>query len=347
MMKKAYVPILLLILIFSTACSGGEGPREVSAVTSPAKSTDYLSLMPEETNILFYANIKSIKQTSFGEELSARFEDEIRVKRDDREYRDFLEATGVNPEKDIYELWFGSTGGDRRDNVGGAIVRGKFDEKKIVEYIEEERYHRLRQNTYRGHKIYTLEDSYRSRNDGSEFTFLNSETVAIGDGEWLKNVIDLSKDGGKNVLSNKAMARFIDEVPSKDQLWAVINLNEMTDGWTQKIREQGSTFKGTKSIENMQSLIFHTRVDKDAKLFIKGDFGTAEEAELLAETLNGFKAMAKLMVLDDKEAIDMLNGIKIKSDGSMIHINTTVDKNFFDKVDEKRKKFGGGPVKLL
>ncbi len=345
-MKKAYLPILLLILIFSTACSGGEGPREVSAVTSSAKSTDYLSLMPEETNILVYANFKSIKQTSCGEELSARFEDEIRVKRDDREYRDFLEATGVDPEKDIYELWFGSTGGDRHDDVGGAIIRGKFDEKKIIEYVEEERYHRLRQANYRGHKIYNIEDSNR-RNDDSEFTFLNSETVAIGDGEWIKTVIDLSKDGGKNVLSNKAMARFIAEVPNRDQLWAVMNLNEMTDGWTQKIREQGSTFKGTKSIENLQSLIFHTRVDKDAKLFIKGDFGTTEEAELLAETLNGFKAMAKLMVMDDKEAIDMLNGIKIKSAGSMLHINTTVDKNFFDKVEEKRKKFGDGPVKLL
>jgi len=57
--------------------------------------------------------------------------------------------------------------------------------------------------------------------------------------------------------------------------------------------------------------------------------------------------MAKLMVMDDKEAIDMLNGIKIKSEGSMILINTTVDKNFFDKVDEKRKRFGDGPVKLL
>ena len=345
-MKKAYLPGLLLILIFATACSGGEGPREVSAVTSPAKSTDYLSLMPEETNILFYANLNSIKKTSFGEELRARFEDDIRVKRDDREYRDFLEATGVDPEKDIYELWFGSTGGDRHDDVGGAIIRGKFDEKKIVEYVEEERYHRLRQANYRGHEIYNIEDSNR-RNDDSEFTFLNSETVAIGDGEWIKTVIDLSKDGGKNVLSNKAMARFIKEVPNRDQLWAVMNLNEMTDGWTQKIREQGSTFQGTKSIENLQSLIFHTRVDKDAKLFIKGDFGTTEEAELLAETLNGFKAMAKLMVMDDKEAIDMLNGIKIKSAGSMLHINTTVDKNFFDKVDEKRKKFGDGPVKLL
>jgi len=346
MMKKTYLSILLSILIFSTACSGGEGPREVSAVTSSEKSTDYLSLMPEETNILFYANFRSIKQTSFGEELSARFEDEIGVNRGDREYRDFLEATGMDPEKDIYELWFGSTGGDWHDNVSGAIIRGRFDEKKIVEYIEEERYHRLRQTNYRGHKIYNIEDNNRG-NDDTEFTFLNSETVAIGDVEWIKNVVDLSKDGGKSVLSNKTMARFINEIPGNDQLWAVINLSEMTDGWTQKIRQQGSVFKGTKSIENMQSLIFHTRVDKDARLYIKGDFGTAEEAELLAETMNGFKAMAKLMVMDDKEAIDMLNGIKIKSEGSLILINTTVDKNFFDKVDEKRKKFGGGPVKLL
>lgn len=346
-MRKTYLSGLFLLLILSTACSGGERPREVSAVASSGKSTDYLSLMPEETNILFYANFNSIKKTSFGEELSARFEDDIRAKRDDREYRDFLDATGVDPEKDIYEVWFGSTGRDSHDNFAGAIVRGKFDEEKIVEYVEEERYHRLRQNTYRGHKIYEIEDDEHRGNDDGEFTFLNSETVAIGDGEWLRHVIDLSRDGGKNVMSNKIMAQFIDEVPNRDQLWAVVNLNEMTDEWAQKLREQGSAFKGTKSIENMRSLIFHTKVDKDARLFIKGDFATAKEAELLAETLNGFKAMAKLMVSDDKEAIDMLNGFKIKASGSIIHINTTVDKDFFDKVDEKRKKFGNGPVKLL
>ena len=278
--------------------------------------------------------------------MTARFEDDINIKRDDEEYRDFLDATGIDPEKDIYELWFSSAGQDE-DDFAGAIIRGKFDEKKIIAYIEDDRSHRLRQNTYRDHKVYTLENRRRGRNDDGEFTFLNSETVAIGNGQWLESVVDLSKDGGKSVMNNKAMARFIDEIPSKDQLWAVMNLSEMTDGWTQKIREQGSTFQGTKSIENMQSLVFHSRVDKDAKLYIKGDFGTPEEAELLAETLNGFKAMAKLMVSDDREAMDMLNGIKIKSDGSMIHINTTVDKEFFDKVDEKRKRFGDGPVKLL
>ncbi len=347
MMKKNYLAVLFVLLAFTTACSGEEGQREVSAIPSPGKSTDYLSLMPEATNVLFYANFNSIKQTSFGEELSARFEDDINLKRDDEEYRDFLEATGVDPEKDIYELWFGSSGDDQRDDFAGAIVRGKFDEKKIVDYVEEERYHRLRENTYRGHKIYTIEDEKHGRNDDAEFTFLNSETVAIGNGEWLKSVIDLSKDGGKSVMSNKAMAQFIAEVPSQDQLWAVVNLNEMTDDWAQKIREQGSSFKGTKSMENMQSLIFHTRIDEDAKLYIKGDFGTTEEAELLAETLNGFKALAKLMVSDDKDAIDMLNDIKIKSAGSVIHINTTVNKEFFDKVDEKRKTFGDGPVKLL
>ena len=346
-MKTKYLAVLFVLLIFSTACSGEEGSREVSAVIAPAKSMDYLSLVPAETKVLFYANFNSLKATPFGEELTARFKDDINIKRDDEDYRDFLEATGVDPQKDIYELWFGSAGKDEHDDFAGAIIRGKFDEKKIIEYIEEERYHRFRQNTYRDRKIYTIENKKRARDDDGEFTFLNSETVAIGNGAWLKSVVDLSKDGGKSVMSNKTMARFIDEIPNKDQVWAVMNLNEMTDGWTQKLREQSSTFQGTKSIENMQSLVFHTRVDKDAKLYIKGDFGTTEEAELLAETLNGFKAMAKLMVSDDREAMDMLNGIKIKSDGSMIHINTTVDKEFFDKVDEKRKKFGDGPVKLL
>lgn len=350
MIKKKYVFVLFLTLILSVACAGEQGPREaainLSNQPTSSKTADYLSLMPAETNILFYANLSSLKQTPFGEAISERIEDEIREEREDREYREFVRETGLDPQRDIYEVMFGGNGLKRHDDMGGAIIRGKFNEKRIVNYLKEERHHRFRERAYRGHRIYLLLD-YHHDDDDNEFTFLSSETVAFGDREWLKDVIDLSEDDGKNVKGNAVMTQFLNEIPNKDQLWGIMNLDEITGDWAGEIRERGSAFKGTESIENMKSLIFHSEVDKKAKLYVMGNFATAEEAELLAEMLNGFKAMAKLMVSDDKETIDMLNDIKIRSNGSVLRITTTVDKDIIDKMEEKSKKYRDRGVKLL
>ena len=126
----------------------------------------------------------------------------------------------------------------------------------------------------------------------------------------------------------------------------MFHLDGLSDEWAKKIRTE-SQFKGAESIEKMKSLYFYTKFSDKTDLFIKGDFATNTEAELVAEMLTGFKAMAKLMVMDDKEAIDMLNDIKIKTDGALLEITTKVDKSFLEKLKEKQSKFVKGDVRLL
>ncbi len=57
--------------------------------------------------------------------------------------------------------------------------------------------------------------------------------------------------------------------------------------------------------------------------------------------------MGKLMVSDDRDAIDMLNDIDVKTDGSKLIISTSVDKSFFDKIKEKQNKFANRRSKML
>ncbi|MFQ5676598.1 MAG: hypothetical protein ACE5G1_11920 [bacterium] len=349
MFKKIHISMFLPMLIFSAACTGGEEPREAAVFSSSgSRAGDFLSYIPVETNILFYANFNSLKNTPFGEDLSDELEDRIKVKPDDRDYREFVEETGVDLQRDIYEVMFASNGRDGSAQLGGAILRGKFDEDRIVEYMKEERSHRVRDRSYRGYKIYQLDDRGRRRHNDfdGEFVFLNKETVAVGDPEWLENVISLVEDDGKSVKENAVMVNFMEDIPDKEQLWAVINLDEISEDWHRRVRRSGSAFKGTQSIENMKSIIFHAEVHQTATLNLKGSFGTEEEAELLAETLNGFKAMAKLMMMDDKEAVDMLNEIKIRASGPVLRLTTTIDKDFISKIEEKRDKYRRKGIEL-
>jgi hypothetical protein len=324
------------IIVWAWACSESDTSKKTEL------SISHLEIVPQNTNILVYANLGSLQQTPFGRDLRTHFDESIKEGEENKEYREFSEKTGVKIEEDIDEIWLMGVATDSEASHGGAIIKGDFDEERIMQYVQQQEPGKLSEQTYLGYKVYSFDDD----DSPKSFTFLGQQTVVFGNEDWLKSVLQNTKDG-KNVLENSAMSNFIREVPYKDQLWGIVNLSELSDTWAENIRKKGSGFKGTESIENMKAVIFSTRFDDKADLFIKGTFETSEEAELLADMLNGFKSMAKLMVSDDKEAIDMLNGIKIRSSGQDIQISTQVEQGFIDKLKKKQKEFSSGNMKLL
>ncbi len=335
-----HITFLSFILILN-GCSDEYAPKEISAGVS-----NYLSLMPQHTNMIFYANCEKIRNTPFGEKLRTEWENKARVEWEDEEYLDFKEKSGLDFEKDIYEIWGGvlPKSGNDEENIAGVIARGSFNQKRIINYLKNERPHKIDEESY---KDITIFSSTGRNKDDFSFAFLNSEIILIGGDRWLKTVIQQSQNGSMNVLSNPTMAKFIHDIPYKDHLWAVLDVNNLTEEWADEIRKHGSGFQGTKSIENLQSLIFYTEIDEKSTIFVKGNFTTKEEAQLVEESLIGFKAIAKLMVSDDREAIDMLNDIKISTQGSELNISTKVDKKFWEKLEQKQKIFKGKGVELL
>lgn len=343
-MKFRVIFSVLAMLLSSHGCSSEQAPREASASVS---SLSHLSLLPAQTSLVVYANFEAMRQTPFGKELSGEFADKKAEWEHDSDYLEFLETTGLDPQKDIYEIWISSLGRkddyDNRDD-GGVIIRGSFDQGRIHKYVKRENRYRMRQEAHKGYEVYIIEDR---QDEEFAYAFLNSETVVLGRERWLKSVLDLSKNDGENVLSNPVMADYIRDIPRKEHFWGILNINELTDRWAEEIRRHGSSFKGTESLEKMKSFMFYTHLDQKADVNLKGIFATEEEAELFADMLKGFKAMAKMLVSDDREAIDMLNDIKIRNRGNTINISGQIDKDFFEKVEEKRKGFSGREFKLL
>jgi len=340
------VVFLCLTLCFATTACNAETPRESGAEFASAafksEQADYLTLLPEDVNVVFYANLAKMRQTELGQELNGQIHTNIRKERD-HDYLDFVEATGLELEKDVYEVWVGTYATDGQREHGGLIATGKFDKKRIHDYIRGEHGRELEEVTYRGHTIFVS----RERKDRSEFAFLGEKTAVAGERDWVKSIIDRSEDEGNSVLDNPAMATQIEQVAeATNHLWGVMNLAEASNQWAHDLK-RNTSFRGTESIKNIQMLTIQGKLSEKADMLLTGNFTTVEEAELLAETMNGFKAMAKLMMGDDREAIDMLNQIKISTEGELLKISAKVDKKFFDKAKEKRKSFSNSPVKML
>ncbi len=331
-LKKMNIILLGILLL---ACGRANEPTEKEA---SAVIANQLALLPEQTNLLIYANLQAFKQTPFGNQLSTEFDRRTRLDREDEDYREFIEQTGIVPERDIYEIWISGFADESHHdkNKGGAVVRGQFNKEKIVGYFESKHRRDAREETFQDHKIYIS----RNRHDEDfAFTFLNSETVAVGGEYWLKNVIEQSQKSGRSVLQNEAMAKYLDAIPQKKYLWGIVDMDGLHEHWAEAIRKGGSHYQAAKPLENMDHLIFYTEVGEKANLFLKGQFTNAEEAQTVADMLNGFKAMAKMFVSEDREAVDMLNEITIRTEGSFLHVSIKMGGDFLDKWEQKRKKF--------
>ncbi|MFQ5706584.1 MAG: hypothetical protein ACE5HO_03995 [bacterium] len=327
--------LTLVLLLAFLVCLNCTDEQAQGVVSKPASKISGLALMPVHTNIVFYTNFENLKQTPFGNELRAKFEDHVNLEEDDADYRDFVEKTGFDWNRNMQEMWISTIAVQEGKSQGGAIVQAKFNKDRILDYLRTEHRHKFEKDSYKGFDIYVSND-----HDENALAFLNSETVAVGKQQWLEMVLDQKKSSRKNVLNNAEMTELVNRVPENSQIWGVFNLEKITDEWAEHIRKSGSHFKGSKSLENIESLIFYSQVGQKANTTVEGNFSTNEQAQLLADMLNGFKAMAKLAVMDDREAIDMLNEIKINVEGERLKINANLDQAFFDKLEKNKKKFG-------
>lgn len=340
MLKKTILTLVLALAFSGSACSGA-GESSETPLTSSTKNN--LKLLPENTRVIFYANIDELRKTEIGRELQSDFEKDI-SEDDDEDYRDFVRRTGLNPEKDISEVLFGGFNVDDEDMEGGIIVTGKFDSNRIVEYARSQEPHDFDEGTYRGHTVYRIDEHGHHGDEHTQLTFLGSNTAVFGNESWVHAVIDGQEDErSKSILDNAHMSQFISQVPVKNHLWGVFDLEHLSDSWMENLRRNNS-FKGTQSIENMKSLVFYTQFGEKTDVYLKGNFTTEEEATTIADAFNGFKAMAKLMVSDDREAVDMLNGIEISTSGSFVEVTTRIDKTFIDKLREKQGRFSEGKM---
>jgi len=336
MWKMRFVFVLLL-LPHLLAC-------ENNIETTQLTGEDVLTLLPEETNVLVYLNITSLQESPFGAEIHKQMDSEINIA-EEEEYQEFMEETGINLEEDVHEIWLAGLADIEDKTAGGAIIRGDFDQDRIKTYLEnrDDIDDIPDQIKYEDREIYVWHDG----DEDNGMIFRDNETILFGDINWLKTVIDNEENNRKNVLHNKTMAKCIQDLPYKKHIWGVLNLKELSGKWAEQIREKGHMFKGSKSIENMETVVLAIRLQDKADVYIRGIFATTEEADNLASMLNGFKAMAKLMVSDDKEAIDMLNDINIKSNDKELKITTEIHKEFIEKVQQKRRTFAQGNSKLL
>src|SRR5205823_3586139 len=105
-----------------------------------------------------------------------------------KDYDEFVQKTGLDPLTQINLVVGGFPSDVDTSKEMVVVIKGKFDEKKIIAYAREKSKQsghptELKTESYGGKTIYSDEES-------AQLSFLDSSTLLVGGKTWIRKAID-------------------------------------------------------------------------------------------------------------------------------------------------------------
>ena len=312
-MKK--VSLILSLSIFFISLLIITGCEEKKQVSTEA-TTKLYSFIPENAsgflllNVDKFSKLKIFDKVVKGEENKLLLSKKVLFKN----YMDLVESTGVDPKKDLHSVgiaFFGETSAYQDDMV--AILNINYNREKILEFIKkkskkyiEEKYQNI------GLHKFLIED------DEEVFSFIDGSTIVIGNMGRIKQVIDLSKGKGKNVLSNKELEPYFKELKLESIATFIFEIPKEL-----KTRGETSSMSPIKVDFSKAEMILgffdyeNNSWTGELRLISHNEEGNRQTVS----SLNMFKGMGALA---GPEVAELLNNINITSSSDDIRVTFTI-----------------------
>jgi hypothetical protein len=325
MRKTSGFPVLAFL--FLIACSGENAGVEISKTAQ-----ENFKLLPAESNLVLYCDFSKINKTRFAQEILAEFNKQF-SEHADEDYESFKKATGLDPQKDFHNLLLGSTlAEDRRDQRAFIIIKGTFDESRIISYIREQAGQKRNEIPWKEEKI-AGKTVYISTEGGSDFSvsFVEDHTLYVGPRKWMENVLTGNISESLNDRP-EYIASLVKNIKYGDQMWLALDAKAIAErsGFASDLKRNMPVF------ERVQSVVFSAKANDE--LDFNGTLlcDSEESGEVMVDLMKGALAAAKLAVSNERAKVDELNKIKIYQDGNVAVLQGELTDAFFKTLKEHR-----------
>ncbi|MGZ3425061.1 MAG: hypothetical protein ACXVCV_00365 [Polyangia bacterium] len=294
-----------------------------------------LALVPKETDIVLMANVARMRNTAMWRKLLDVRDSDPQAKKD---YDDFATRCALDPFKQIDSIFVAFPQSGAADKEFAAILRGTFNEQKLVQCARDQAKKDGRDVTttdYNGKKLYT--DNQKAE---AWATFLDAKTVVVGGKEWVKKVVDLAaKKDGESAKNNAELAALLKRAKTSDALWGAGLVPQST-------RDSFKNDPRLSSAASMKDIFGSVDFASGVKSELNVDTGSEVDAKDLAA-----KATAQLTDIRKSPQFMMmglaqyLDGIKIDNKASTFHMTINYNQQQVDdlinRVKGLLKSFGG------
>jgi hypothetical protein len=312
----------IIFALFSfTAC----GEKSTAPKAGSAKADDMLGLIPKDVRAIFFIDFHRV----MGIEVVSKA---LKENKSNKEYQEFIEKTGIDPQKDIYFIAGGVSGEmEKAKQKAVVIINLKYNKDSLFPLIKEKigKEEELREEEYKGFKIYIG----KKGEEGPSFCFVDNSNILAGDAAEVKSVIDILQKKGENVFKSEPLSALIVKTNKEALLWgAVVIPPEAMD----KIVSTNSMLNALKAI-NAASFYFDYR-DKNIMAEIKAMSSDASKNQELADYLNNWKTIGSLLTIQDFNLGEVLNKIEITPGPDHVRIYINFPETFIEELTAKFKK---------
>ncbi|MBZ5525046.1 MAG: hypothetical protein LAP21_22685 [Acidobacteriia bacterium] len=304
--------LILCLFLVVIAAIGLAVYYHVSAVPAHA-------LLLPEGNLLVYANIKPAHLFDQGRSAPPRL---------DPEYRDFVEQTGIQFERDLDEVAISQRfPGAERDTESSAIFTGTFDPARLRNYLQ---------------KISSASEGYADKTVFSiqheghivRAAILDARTVAVTNmesAEPLRAIID--KYRNPSLAGNGAylLQTYYRHVPAASLAWMIYRVPQ---------HSAPATLPGGMSFSFLENTVSVTSMRYAGSISLKSEVFTVDEAAArdLAESAGTFLAVYRTagdsagQKGPDQDVKAAIDSIQVQQAGNRAVFTATIPRGFLRKI---------------
>ena len=274
-----------------------------------------------------------------------RWDEYEQMLQDDENAQDverFEEATGIDLREDLRQMGVALMPGAAEEDHPIVLISADFERDRFESLLTE-----AGTIEYEGTTMYVLEDFVQNlevavgRSEGGDsaevgvelaseneayIAVLDSSTVAIGTEGGLRVVVDVDAGRHDNLKSDPAMNELISDVAGRGQIWFVAT----KPTWDDQVANLDDADTGgmvpTTVIESIETATMSMRWGDGLSMTVSGITGSAEDASMLTQSLNGIISMGKMMVQgSDPQLFEILDrGVRAAQDDRTISIEVTL-----------------------
>lgn len=324
-MKKITATGIALIFIFLSFISCGKEPSAPKPGT--ASVDDMLSLIPDDAKGVFFVDFHKAMTTEIASK--AIKEDENYQK-----YQEFVEKTGIDPQKDVYFVTVAVTEAMEKEKTkGAAIINLKYDKEAIISLFKEkaaEEEQEVQEEEYSGFTIYAWKEQ---KGEKLYFSFLDDSNIVVGNEIEVKSIIDVKQRKKENVFKNEVLSDLIAETNKDAILWGAILIPAEA---MSKAASQNPMLSSLEGI-NAVSMYFDYK-NKNIIAEIKVMSSDETKNQQVADLLNGLKAMGGMAAAKKPEVGELMNKIEITSAADHVKIYASIPEELINKLKEMEEK---------
>lgn len=236
--------------------------------------------------------------------------------------REFEAKTGVNPERDIDQVFVAGGKGGQQSAV--ILMLGRFDQEKLVKAVKAEAKAGVTTKTVEGTTVYVMQEG---PNPG-ELALPKPGLLLLGTPALVETTLSNLAKGNKAITSNVELAASLKAIAGNPAVWFVAGPSLM----------EALPKTAGPNIPIPRSLTFTGDMDPNVALQLSGVMADEAAAKNLADSINGFKAMAGMMAADKPEVKDAASALTVKAEAKTVTLALQLTPAMLDGLQASAKK---------